>query len=478
MLSSAGAFMEGLGRGKMWRDDKKKDEEELALRKQELEVRRSEADAFGYGNGRSIMPTGGTNAHAGGSGTYGGYSLAVADPVNSDLPPYARAFLNSISAGESGGAYNVRYSPNGAVQFDLNGQHPRIFEKGPAGPSSAAGRYQFTATTWDALTGGNVPFTEANQDYWAWELAKQDYRKRTGGDLDAELKAGQISEKTYEALAPTWAAFNSDRAKWLGVYNDSYARYSGSGAAPAAVASDGGGPTVKSYDPGPNSGIYGVGFGSYAGGGAAVDGGNAPWLTYHNTSSAVRNQPLSAELVSTLSFLPEMGITMQVWSGGQPGKGTTHNNEGRLGSVRHDHGNAADVTFYKDGRMLNWANEADIPVFQEIVRRARANGVTGFGAGPGYMSEGSMHIGFGTPSVWGKDAKGVNAPDWLRSAFNDPWQAQAAAPGPVAQAAATGAPVPSAEKVVETYVPKSGKGRSISGTSQELVGLILDAIKG
>ena len=136
------------------------------------------------------------------------------------------------------------------------------------------------------------------------------------------------------------------------------------------------------------------------------------WLRYAN-QNATRRLPLNDRLVNALGFLPELGVTMEVFSGGQPGKG-----EGpRVGSTRHDHGNAADVFFYKDGRRLNWASEADRPLFEEIVRRGRAAGVSGFGAGDGYMQPGSMHIGFGSPGVWGAGGRGAAAPSWLRAAY-------------------------------------------------------------
>ncbi|MEL7012658.1 MAG: hypothetical protein AAFO72_05200, partial [Pseudomonadota bacterium] len=102
----------------------------------------------------------------------------------------------------------------------------------------------------------------------------------------------------------------------------------------------------------------------------------------------------------------------EVFSGGQENN-TTHG----TGSTRHNDGNAADVVFYKDGRMLDWRNPQDIPVYQEIVRRAKANGLTGFGAGPGYMRPGSMHLGYGAPAVWGDNGRGVNAPNWLVEAY-------------------------------------------------------------
>lgn len=146
-------------------------------------------------------------------------------------------------------------------------------------------------------------------------------------------------------------------------------------------------------------------------GGAAK---NDNWLRYAN-QGATRNLPIDAKLQSALSFLPELGVQIEVFSGGQPGKGS---GLPRVGSTRHDHGGAADVFFYKDGRKLDWANPQDVPIFQEIVRRSKAAGVTGFGAGDGYMQPGSMHIGFGAPAVWGAGGKGENAPDWLRIAYD------------------------------------------------------------
>ncbi|WP_306127939.1 hypothetical protein [Roseovarius sp. MMSF_3350] len=138
------------------------------------------------------------------------------------------------------------------------------------------------------------------------------------------------------------------------------------------------------------------------------------YVRYAN-QGAIRNQPINDRLMGALSFLPELGVEMEVFSGGQAAKGS---GGARTGSTRHDHGNAADVFFYKDGRKLDWANPQDRPIFEEIVRRARANGVTGIGAGDGYMQPGSMHIGFGNEAVWGAGGKGENAPDWLRAAWS------------------------------------------------------------
>lgn len=158
------------------------------------------------------------------------------------------------------------------------------------------------------------------------------------------------------------------------------------------------------------------------------------WLRYAN-QNATRNKPLDPRLIKAMSFLPEMGVTMEVFSGGQDGKG-----EGtrRTGSTRHDHGGAADVKFYKDGQLLDWANPAQQPMFADIVSRAKAAGVTGFGAGDGYMQPASMHIGFGAPAVWGAGGNSANAPEWLRKAYGMTPQGAAGPAGMPAPAAAPG----------------------------------------
>lgn len=225
---------------------------------------------------------------------------------------------------------------------------------------------------------------------------------------------------------------------------DAYAGISGLfGGAPAAVP--GAPPPMAPVVPG-------------GGGGGGGGGKPAAWLQYAN-AGAIRNQPLNDKLVNSLGFLPELGVTMKVFSGGQDASGPR-----RTGSHRHDHGNAGDMFFYKDGRKLDWRNPKDLPLFTEIVRRAKANGVTGIGAGEGYMQPGSMHIGFGTPAVWGAGGNGANAADWLRKAFAGgeapavpPAAAQAKAmmPSPPPMGTAmTGAP-PMAPPPAPTIVPAS-----------------------
>jgi len=138
------------------------------------------------------------------------------------------------------------------------------------------------------------------------------------------------------------------------------------------------------------------------------------WLTYGN-QGAVRNQPLSPELLAAMAYLGDMGLAVNVYSGGQPAIGTS---DRRTGSTRHDLGNAADVQFtHPELGLLSHTNPAHIPILQEIVARGREAGLTGFGMGPGYMGPNGMHIGFGAPAVWGDNGSSANAPDWLRQAY-------------------------------------------------------------
>lgn len=134
------------------------------------------------------------------------------------------------------------------------------------------------------------------------------------------------------------------------------------------------------------------------------------WLVYSN-QNAIRNQPLSDELIQTMSFLPEMGVRMEVISGGET------EDRRASDSGRHLHGNSVDADFYIGDRRLDWNNPDDLPIFEEITRRARANGATGIGAGDGYMGAGRMHIGFGNEAVWGDGGSRSGAPDWLIAAY-------------------------------------------------------------
>lgn len=139
-----------------------------------------------------------------------------------------------------------------------------------------------------------------------------------------------------------------------------------------------------------------------------------PWLKYVN-KGAIRDKDINKELIDAMSFLNNMGIRMEVFSGGQSAKGSGGK---RTGSTRHDHGGAADAKFYAaDGHQLKESNPQDQAILGSIAAQARANGVTGIGAGKGYMGDGSMHLGFGKEGTWGKGGKGANTPKWLRDSY-------------------------------------------------------------
>lgn len=115
--------------------------------------------------------------------------------VNTEIPPEGRAFLDTIAGPESSGAYNVRWNgPQGDATFNSYADHPRIYAPGPQGPSSAAGRYQIVASTWDPLAQkmGLPDFSPKNQDAAAWQLAQDAYKQETGGDLLGALKSGNL----------------------------------------------------------------------------------------------------------------------------------------------------------------------------------------------------------------------------------------------------------------------------------------------
>lgn len=226
-MSGAGAFLSGLtggySLGADMKRDRKRDEsfEQMWSEWKQNREYLPRGDSDGYyappTKGTDFLPKGTKS-----SGRYGPRRIS-SDPVASDLPGHQKAMLNAIAYRESAGAYDIRYTPRGGEVFQMNGKHPRVFEKGPHGPSSAAGRYQFTATTWDRMGGGE--FSPERQDRQAWALASDDYKARTGRNLDSDLRTGGLTPGIVKALSPTWAAFNGEADQFIDVYNDSLSRF-------------------------------------------------------------------------------------------------------------------------------------------------------------------------------------------------------------------------------------------------------------
>lgn len=119
----------------------------------------------------------------------------------------ARAFLDMLAfsegtAGRGDDGYNVMF---GGATFDSYADHPRqvitrTFGNGKTVASSAAGRYQFLAKTWDALAAKLAlpDFSPASQDAAALELVREH------GAL-ADVRAGRFSNAVAK-LNTTWAS--------------------------------------------------------------------------------------------------------------------------------------------------------------------------------------------------------------------------------------------------------------------------------
>lgn len=254
-----GALLEGFAGGAKTASDAKARDKliELETERQRVQQQRDlsavmdQSSQTAAGSSVSAAPTAGgarpPAAAASGGAVTPGKPFKTTDPVATDLAPHQRAFLNAIAGGESGGRYDIRYDGGaGSTIGDLS-RHPGIFVPTADGQkSSAAGRYQFTKSTWDAMGGGD--FSPANQDRRAWALAQQRYKAVAGRDLDADLRGGGLTPQIMASLTPTWQAFGANRGRHIATYNDSLSRYGSGGAAPAVTA-----PTARSIAPSPPS---------------------------------------------------------------------------------------------------------------------------------------------------------------------------------------------------------------------------------
>jgi len=139
------------------------------------------------------------------------------------------------------------------------------------------------------------------------------------------------------------------------------------------------------------------------------------------TEGKVRDKPINEKLKRVLGAAADAAAieTILVTSGGQAAKGSGGK---RTGSTRHDNGNAADLQLLKGGRALDFTLPADRPFVEAFVISAAALGATGIGAGIGYMGPKTLHVGFGSKSVWGAGGKKSNAPDWLKKAVFTGWE--------------------------------------------------------
>lgn len=158
------------------------------------------------------------------------------------LPGVAKAWLGTVAGPESAGQYDVLY---GGTQFADMSAHPGANIPITSGPnkgktSSAAGKYQFLKPTWEeqAKKLGLPDFSPGSQDAAAWNLSKEVYKAKTGGDLEADLaKADDTGlQKIAGLMSGTWTSLPGGIEQGVdgqGFVN-SFRQNQGAGASPTA----------------------------------------------------------------------------------------------------------------------------------------------------------------------------------------------------------------------------------------------------
>lgn len=148
-----------------------------------------------------------------------------------------------------------------------------------------------------------------------------------------------------------------------------------------------------------------------------------------NTAGKIRDLPIVSRLKQILLFAGSVaGIDeVRVESGGQCALGTCSQ---RVGSTRHDLGNAADLDLIKDGRVLKFTDSNDLSFFEAFVEAAASFGATGIGGDVGYMGPTRIHVGFGSRATWGGDGGTGAAPSWLKNAATKGWNNPLPFPNP------------------------------------------------
>lgn len=142
------------------------------------------------------------------SGTASSSPTAIG-PVPTDTSPAGvrKWVLDRIYSGEAH-SYNTIYTPPGSAHlntFSSFADHPRVPIPIPGTDkySTAAGKPQFLASTWDSQAKklGLHSFSPDNQDTAAWDLAQTEYKNKTGRDISADAVAGKLN---WQALAGQW----------------------------------------------------------------------------------------------------------------------------------------------------------------------------------------------------------------------------------------------------------------------------------
>lgn len=124
--------------------------------------------------------------------------------------PTQSNFLSILASGESGGYSDPTNIGYGGV--DLSGASTNQYgfplwagSSTSAGPTHAAGIFQFEPSTWNGIASqlGINSFSSSNQNAAAWTLADQAYSSATGGSLESALQSGDTSS-VASALKNIW----------------------------------------------------------------------------------------------------------------------------------------------------------------------------------------------------------------------------------------------------------------------------------
>lgn len=142
---------------------------------------------------------------------------------------------------------------------------------------------------------------------------------------------------------------------------------------------------------------------------------NIPTLEHNFGKGTIRNKEIQPQLQQAITQSgANLGISrVVVFSGGQDGKGQGSR---RTGSIRHDHGGAADIRLYdSNNKIIRPDDPKNAKLLSQYAANLRQNGVSGIGAGAGYMGGNAIHVGYGKDTVWGAGGRSANAPDWLKN---------------------------------------------------------------
>lgn len=138
---------------------------------------------------------------------------------------------------------------------------------------------------------------------------------------------------------------------------------------------------------------------------------------------ATRNDPLDKDIANKIkAAAAATGVDVQVHSGGQETaaeiahrRAQGDKSGGRTGSVRHDHGGAADLRLVRNGKVLPFNENREL--YAKFAENAAAAGLAGIGVDE---AAGYIHAGGGSEASWGyrgRSAKNKFLPQDFRDAI-------------------------------------------------------------